>query len=110
MKIETNDWLSVAEAVKQSGIPQKTFYTIANRLGVVVEFFGTKCLRKKDVAKVVAARGRPGNPDWIGSYDKARKSALRAVESRMRRIEEVGMTEAELARSRRLPSVTTPAE
>lgn len=121
MKINTNDWMAVGDAVRESGVPQKTFYTIANRLGLVVEFFGTKCIRKKDVAKVTEARGVRGNPDWIGSYEKARKSALKAVESRLKRVEREGLTDAEKSRGEKikaarsraagsLPAMATPAE
>lgn len=102
MRIETDDWISVGDAVRASGIPQKTFYTIAKRLGFVVELFGTFCLRKKDVAKVVEARGVRGNPDWIGSGEAAAEAAMKAVKSRLRRIDREGMTEAEANRGARI--------
>ena len=121
MKIETDDWVAAGDAARESGVPQTTFYRAAHRLGLMAEFFGTKCIRKKDVAKVVAAKRERGNPDWIGSYDEARKAARLAVKSRLKRIEREGLTEAEASRGERikaalsrrsggLPSVATPAE
>lgn len=110
MKIETDDWVPVSVAVRKSGIPQKTFYSIANRLEFVREFFGVLCIRKKDIQKVVEARGVPGNPNWIGSTEAAAAAAAKAVASRLRRIERDGMTEAELNRGERIKAARAKAK
>lgn len=86
MKIETNDWLTLAEAVEQTKLPQRTLYRIAERLGAISEFFGVKCVKKADIPAIVADRKRVGNPRWIESYEEASAAALAAVKSRKRRI------------------------
>ena len=101
MKIETNDWMTMSEACGETGIPQRTLYRIAKRLNLVTEVFGAFIVRRKDIPKIVADKKRVGNPDWIESYDKASESGMRAVESRLKRIAEVGMTEAELGRRKK---------
>lgn len=101
MKIETNDWLPLADACGETGIAKRTLYNVAKRLNLVREFFGTLVVRRKDLPKIVAGRKSVGNPDWIESYEKASASGLRAVESRLKRIAEKGMTDAELRRSRK---------
>lgn len=102
MKIETNDWIALAEACGETGMAKRTLYNVAKRLNLVHEFFGTLVVRKKDLPKIVAGKKTVGNPDWIESYEKASASGLRAVESRLRRIAERGMTEAELRRGERI--------
>ncbi len=109
MKIETNDWLTMGEACSETGIPQRTVYRIAQRLNLVKEVFGTFIVRRKDLPQIVANKKRVGNPDWIESYEKASASGLRAVESRLRRIAEQGMTEAELRRGDKLKGRRRPS-
>jgi uncharacterized protein (DUF2126 family) len=105
MKIDTNDWLPLAEAVVQTGIPQKTLYRIADRLGLAVDVFGVRVVRKSDLPKLVAGRMPAGNPDWIGDYEKASEAAAKATASRMRRIAEHGLTKSEKKRLRMLPKI-----
>lgn len=105
MRIETDDWIPLADAVAQTGIPQKTLYRIADRLGMETEVFGVRVVRKSDLPKLVAGRLPVGNPDWISDYDKASEAALKSTESRMRRIAERGLTKAEKNRNRMLPKI-----
>jgi hypothetical protein len=102
MKIETNDWMTMVEACGETGIAKRTLYNVAKRLNLVREFFGTLVVRRKDLPKIVAGKKTVGNPDWIESYDKASASGLRAVESRLKRIAEQGMTEAEMRRGAKI--------
>ena len=85
MRIETDDWYTLAEACNASKMPQVTGYRLAKRLGIVEIIFGTRVVKKRDVPKMVANRKRVGNPLWIASPDEAAASALRAVASRKRR-------------------------
>ena len=85
MKIETDDWYTLAEACDVAKMPQVTGYRLAKKLGVVEIIFGTRVVRKKDVRKMVENRKRVGNPLWIASHEEAAASALRAVASRKRR-------------------------
>lgn len=98
MKIDTDDWYTLKEACGAIKMPQVTGYRLAKKLGIVEVIFGIRVVRKKDVQKMIANRKRVGNPVWIESYEEAAASALRAVESRKKRIAEVGLTEAEARR------------
>lgn len=102
MKIETDEWIPLADAVAKTGIPQKTLYRIADRLGMKVEVFGVRVVRIADVPKLISGRMPVGNPDWIGNYEKASEAAVKSVESRMRRVAADGQTAAEKARNKRL--------
>lgn len=84
MKIETNDYLTVTEAGKLSGIPDAVARRLARDLGLVQSFFGVKVMRRADVQKLSENRRKRGNPRWIASYDEASEAALLAVKSRIR--------------------------
>lgn len=99
MKIDTDDWLTLSDACVEAKMPQVTGYRIAKRLGIVEVIFGTRVVRKKDGQKMIADRKRVGNPVWIESHEEAAASALRAVESRKKRIAADGLTDAEKQRS-----------
>lgn len=98
MKIDTDDWYTLKDACEAAEMPQVTGYRLAKRLGIVEVIFGTRVVRKKDVQKMIANRKRVGNPVWIESYEEAAASALRAVESRKKRIAAAGLTSAEARR------------
>lgn len=105
MRIDTDDWIPLAEAIVQTGIPQKTLYRIADRLGMTTEVFGVRIVRKADLPKLAAGRQPVGNPEWIGDYEKASEAAIKAVESRRQRIAKHGLTRAEKKRNRMLPKI-----
>lgn len=102
MKIETDDWMPLADACKEGGFSQSTGYRLAKSLGVIEVVFGVRIIRRKDVETMKKNRKRLGNPNWIASYEEASAAAIRAVESRMRRVEAEGLTEAEVARNKKL--------
>lgn len=83
MKIETEDWITLADACKLAGIPQASGYRTAKRLGIVENFFGVACVRKRDVATIEANRRRPGNPNWIESWEGAAADAVKGTAARM---------------------------
>jgi len=85
MKIDTAEWMTLAEACAAGGFTQSTGYRLAKHLGLIKVVFGVKIVRKADVKTMQDNRKRIGNPDWIESYDAAAAAALRAVESRERR-------------------------
>lgn len=86
MKIDTDDWYTLADACVAAKMPQVTGYRLAKRLGIVEVIFGVRVVRKRDVQKMVENKKRVGNPIWIADGEEAAASALRAVESRMRRL------------------------
>lgn len=102
MKIDTNDWVSLTEACATVGVSQSTGYRTAKRLGIVQKFFGVYVVKKADAKKIAEGRLPVGNPDWINSGNDAAQAAIRAVESRMKRIAANGMTPAEKRRGARL--------
>lgn len=105
MKIDTDEWVTLPEVISATGMAQKTLYRIVDRLGVGQWFFGVRCVRKTDVARIVESKLPAGNPRWIGSGEEAAAAAIRAVESRMRRAAAVGLTAAEKRRNKRLASI-----
>jgi hypothetical protein len=84
MKIETDDWITITEAAKESGIPDAVTRRLARDLGVLREFFGVRVIRRSDVVKLVENRRRRGNPRWIESYEEASEAAILAVKSRVK--------------------------
>ncbi|NBW16899.1 MAG: hypothetical protein EBR82_53870 [Caulobacteraceae bacterium] len=102
MKIDTDDWVTLAEACALAGLPTSTGYRIAKRLGVVKVVFGVRVVRKADIPRIKEDQKARGNPDWIASYDAAADASLRAVESRMKRIAADGLTEAEKTRGEKI--------
>lgn len=102
MKIETDEWLTLAEAVAVLKIPQKTLYRIADRLGLVETVFGVRVVRKTDLPKLAGDRKSVGNPRWIEDGDEAGAAAIKATESRRRRVAAQGPTAAEVRRNKRL--------
>lgn len=102
MRIETDDWMTMPDASKASGINQRTIYRYAERLGIIHEFFGVKVIRKADVQKMLDNPPRVGNPRWMDSYEEAAVAAVRAVESRMKRVAASGPTKAEIRRNKTL--------
>ena len=85
MKIETDEWVTLADACKTGGFSQPTGYRLAKSLGVIQVIFGVKVLKKSDIKTMKENRRRLGNPDWIKSYEAASEAAYKAIESRERR-------------------------
>jgi hypothetical protein len=85
VKIETDDWIPLADACKLAGLSQATGYRTARRLGIVENFFGVAVVRKREVSQLEHNRRRPGNPNWIESWDGAAADAVKAVASRMKK-------------------------
>ena len=102
MKIETDDWIPLAEAVALLGMPQKTGYRIADRLELTVTVFGVRVIRKSELGKLEGGRHAVGNPRWAESGEEASAAAAKATESRRGRIAESGPTAAEVRRNKRL--------
>ena len=82
MKIDTDDWMTLADACKLAGISQPTGYRMAKRLGIVESFFGVACVRKSDVATLEKNRRTPGNPNWIGSWEGAAADGVKGTPAR----------------------------
>lgn len=99
MKIETDEWLPLAEAARQAGMSLSTAHRLAKSLGIIHEFFGVRVIRRKDIQTMTENRKPIGNPDWIGSHEAAAEAAVKAVKSRLRRVKRVGMTQAEKRRN-----------
>lgn len=102
MKIDTNDWTTLAEACKAASISQSTGYRLAKHLKIIHVFFGVKCVHKRDVARLENERRQVGNQRWIASHEDAAADAIKSVESRISRVSESGPTKAEKKRNKRL--------
>ena len=95
MKIETDDYIPLCDVPMLTGIPQSTAYRIAKRLGLVVEIFGVKIVRKDKVEAISNDRKPAGNPVWVNDSAAASESALRSIVSCMERIAQSGDTASE---------------
>jgi len=99
VKIDTDQWTTLAAACRDAGVSQSTGYRTAKRLRIVHEFFGVKIVRRADVHRLLDERLPIGNADWIRSSEAAGEAARKAVDSRMRRVRQQGYTNAEIARN-----------
>ena len=86
MKIETDDWMPLAEAAGASGLSEAAARRLAHDLGIVQVFFGVKVIRRKDIETLQANRRRPGNQRWIADGEAAAADSLKAVANRMARL------------------------
>lgn len=107
MKIETDDYIPLADVPKLTGLSPSTAYRIAKRLGFIVQVFGVNVVRKDCLDAMVDDRQPTGNPVWINDSEAASESALRSVESRMERVARCGETASEKRRNRNLAKVGT---
>lgn len=107
MKIETDDYIPLSDVPMLTGLSQSTAYRIAKRLGLVVEVFGVKVVRKDKLETISDDRKPTGNPVWINDSEAASESALRSIESRMERIARIGETAREKRRNRNLAKAGT---
>jgi hypothetical protein len=83
MKIDTDEWIALADACKLAGIPQPTGYRMAKRLGIVENFFGVACILKRDVSTLEKNRRTPGNPNWIESWEGAAADGAKGTPARI---------------------------
>lgn len=60
MLIETDDWVKLSDAARESGVQQSVAYRIAHRIGIVEVIFGAYVVRKADIPKIAAAKLEPG--------------------------------------------------
>ena len=104
MKIETDDWLPLTEAMPLLKMSDRAARRLAADMELVQEFFGVKCIRRADVAVLNAHKRQRGNQDWIASGALAGAAATKAVESRMARVAKRGLTAAEKRRNSFLSS------
>ena len=104
MKIETDDWLPLAEAMPLLKMSARAARRLAADMGLVQEFFGVKCMRRADVAVLNAHKRQRGNQDWIAPGTLAGKAAAKDVQSRMARMAKQGLTAAEKRRNAFLSS------
>lgn len=104
MKIETNDWLPLTEAMPLLNMSPRAARRLAADMGVVHEFFGVKCVRREHIDLLNANKRRTGNQDWIASHELAAAAAEKAVQSRMARVAKRGATAAEKRRNAFLSS------
>jgi hypothetical protein len=104
MKIETDDWLPLAEAMILLKMSVRAARRLAADMGLVHEFFGVKCIRREHVELLNAHKRQRGNQDWIASGALAGVAATKSVESRLARVAKRGMTTAEKRRNAFLSS------
>lgn len=104
MKIETDDWISLAEAMPMLKMSDRAARRLAADMELVHEFFGVKCIRREHVGLLNAHKRKRGNQDWIASGALAGEASKKAVESRMARVAKRGLTAAEKRRNAFLSS------
>lgn len=85
MKLDTDEYIPLAEACGLAGVSPSTGYRLASHLGIVLCFFGVKIVKRADVETMKQNRKRIGNPRWIESYEEAAEAAIKAVASREKR-------------------------
>lgn len=107
MKIDTEDWMPLSEAMPLLEMSDRAARRLAADLGVVRIFFGVQCIKKKHIELLNSKKRRVGNQRWIASGEAAGEAAIKAVESRTARIEKQGFTEAERRRNTFLSSGKT---
>jgi len=104
MKIETDNWLPLADAMALLGMSARAARRLAADMGLVHEFFGVKCIRRDSIDILNAHKRRRGNQDWIASGSLAGAAATKSVESRLARVRKRGLTAAEKRRNSFLSS------
>lgn len=85
MRIETDDWVTVAEAAVEAKLDGSVARRMAQTLGLSQQIFGVWVIKRTDIATLAARKGRTGNPRWIEDYDEAASAAVKAVASRMKK-------------------------
>jgi hypothetical protein len=83
MKIETDEWLPAIEAGKLAGLDKTTTLRLARSLGIVHTFFGVNVIRLSDVSTLAENRRKPGNPNWIESWEGAAADGAKGTPARI---------------------------
>jgi hypothetical protein len=83
MKIETDEWLPLVDAGKLAGLERTTALRLARSLGIVQTFFGVNVVRLADVETLKQNRRRPGNPNWIDSWEGAAADGAKGTPARI---------------------------
>jgi hypothetical protein len=83
MQIETDEWLPLVEAGKLVGLGKTTALRLARSLGIVKTFFGVNVIRLSDVETLKQNRRRPGNPNWITSWEGAAADGAKGTPARI---------------------------
>lgn len=104
MIIDTDEWISLAQAMDKLDMSDRAARRLAADLGIIHVFFGVQCIRIKDIKTLNASRRQRGNQDWIASSELASKASEKAVKSRMDRVARDGLTAKERRRNEFLSS------
>jgi len=85
MKIDTDDYMTLMDASRELGMAHSSAGNLAKRLGIIVEIFGVRVIKKTDLDAMRKNRRGMGNPRWIEDYEAASSASYKAIESRERR-------------------------
>ena len=85
MKINTDDYITLMDASRELGMAHSSAGNLAKRLGIIVEVFGVRVIKKTDLDAMRKNRRGMGNPRWIEDFEAASAASYRAIESRERR-------------------------
>ena len=83
MQIETDEWLPLVDAGKLVGLERTTALRLARSLGIVQTFFGVNVIRLSDVSTLANNRRKPGNPNWIESWEGAAADGAKGTPARI---------------------------
>jgi len=83
MKIDTDEWLPLIDAGKLAGLERTTALRLARSLGIVHTFFGVNVIRLSDVKTLAENRRKPGNPNWIESWEGAAADGAKGTPARI---------------------------
>ena len=83
MQIETDEWLPLIDAGKLAGLERSTALRLARSLGIVHTFFGVNVIRLADVKTLAEKRRKPGNPNWIESWEGAAADGSKGTPARI---------------------------
>jgi len=83
MQIDTDEWLPLVDAGKLAGLERTTALRLARSLGIVQNFFGVNVIRLTDVETLKQNRRKPGNPNWIESWEGAAADGAKGTPARI---------------------------
>jgi len=83
MQIDTDEWLPLVDAGKIAGLDRTTALRLARSLGIVQNFFGVNVIRLTDVETLKQNRRKPGNPNWIESWEGAAADGAKGTPARI---------------------------
>jgi len=85
MKIDTDDYMTLMDASRELGMAHSSAGNLAKRLGIIVEIFGVRVIKKTHLDSMRKNRRGMGNPRWVEDYEAASSASYKAIESRERR-------------------------